>query len=97
MRDAADFYAATVSSDGDVRVSRVTTGQWTELAGGRVRTDGTTWHALEATAEGSTIRVAWDGQPVLATSDTTYRTGYVGFLTQTPADTAFDNFEAIAE
>lgn len=97
MRNAADFYAATVSSDGYLRVSRVKAGQWTELARSPVHTEGATWHDLEAWAEESSLRVAWDEQPVLTTSDTTYRTGYLGFLAKTPRGVEFDTFEAMAE
>ena len=52
---------------------------------------------LEAWAEKSSLRVAWNEQPVLTTSDTTYRTGYLGFLAKTPGDVEFDTFEAMTE
>lgn len=55
-----------------------------------------TWYHVETTVRGDTITTAINGQVVDTTTDSTYRTGKVGFRQAGPESARFDNVEVTA-
>jgi hypothetical protein len=52
------------------------------------------WHTLEATAEGTRIRISFDGKEIISADDGTFAMGKVGLWTKADSITSFDDFEA---
>jgi hypothetical protein len=93
--DSDHYYVARADAlQDDVRLYRVSGGERTELARRNVQLSSGTWHVLETFAEGSHLRVVWDGQDVLSAEDASFTRGKVGLWTEADSVTLFDGLEA---
>ena len=90
-----DYYVARASALAqDVRLYRVVSGTWDELAGAHTRVAPGEWHSLVLKAQGDRFFVALDGQPLLAATDATFRApGKIALWTKADSITRFEHLE----
>jgi hypothetical protein len=97
FRDSDNYYVTRANAlEGNVRLYRVVGGARQQFASSSLAVTKGVWHTLEAIAEESRLRVLWDGQQVIDTTDTTFAEGKAGLWTKADSITAFDDF-AITE
>lgn len=90
-----DYYLVRASALArDVRLYRVVHGRWDELASTPAHVTSRQWHTLALKAEGDRFSVALDGQPVLATTDATFRSaGRIALRTKADSVRRFDRLQ----
>ena len=78
----------------DVRLYRVVSGKFYELARAGAPITPREWHTLAVRAEGNRLFVALDGQPMLAATDAALRSpGKIALWTKADSVTRFDQLE----
>jgi hypothetical protein len=87
-----DYYAVRANAlEDNVRFYRVVKGKREKLAGADIKVAGNAWHTLALKAEGDRFSISYDGQPLFAAQDTTFRNaGKVALWTKADSITHFD-------
>ena len=90
-----DYYVARASVIAqDVRLYRVANGKFDELGRMPARVTPKEWHTLVVQAAGDRFLVAFDGRPILAATDATFRLpGKIALWTNADSITRFDHLE----
>jgi hypothetical protein len=98
FRDSENYYITRANAlEGNVRLYRVVAGERIEFASASRPVAAGRWHALEATARGTTLTVRWNGEAVITATDATFTSGKIGLWTKADSVTSFDDLEAVAE
>jgi hypothetical protein len=80
--------------EGNIRLYTVRDGERDQIASYSGTVTANVWHEYRFEAKGDTLRVHWDGKPVLEHRDTTFMdTGAVGLWTKADSVTSFDDLE----
>jgi hypothetical protein len=95
-RDADNYYVARANSlEDNVRLYRVVQGRRQQLESWSGPVKGGVWHALSLEVRGTTLRVLWEGKPIIETTDTTFgEAGKVGVWTKADSVTSYDALTA---
>jgi hypothetical protein len=83
----------------NVRLYRVVDGLRQQFATAEgIAFEGNAWHTLQATANGATLTVSFDGEEVISAEDETFsESGRIGLWLKADSVTSFDDLEATAE
>jgi hypothetical protein len=90
--DADDYYVARANAlEDNVRLYRVVKGRRQQIAGWNGKVSSGVWHALALEVRGDKLRVFWEGEVVIETTDETFKdAGKVGVWTKADSVTSFD-------
>jgi hypothetical protein len=95
VKDSSNYYVTRANTlENNVRLYRVVNGDRQQFAGIDVPVQAHDWHTLEGFAEGTKLRVVFDGKEILSSEDSTFSAGKVGLWTKADSITSFDDFEA---
>lgn len=90
--DAGNYYVARANAlEDNVRLYKVVQGRRRQLGSWSGPVASGIWHALAIEARGGTLRVFWEGKPVIETTDATFgQAGQVGVWTKADSITSYD-------
>jgi hypothetical protein len=91
-RDADNYYVARANAlEDNVNLYHVVKGRRRQIKGWSGKVPARAWHALAIEARGDRLRVFWEGQPIIDTTDDTFKdAGKVGVWTKADSVTYFD-------
>ncbi|HEX7966793.1 MAG TPA: hypothetical protein VF502_01135 [Stellaceae bacterium] len=87
-----DYYVARANAlEDNVRFYRVVKGSRQQIAGANTKVSSGEWHTLGLRAEGDRFSVSFDGKPLIAATDATFReAGKIALWTKADSVTYFD-------
>jgi hypothetical protein len=95
VRDSDNYYITRANTlEDNVRLYRVVGGDRQQFANADLPVQAHDWHTLEAFAEGTKLRVLYDGREIISAEDATFASGKVGLWTKADSITSFDELEA---
>jgi hypothetical protein len=91
-RDADNYYVARANAlEDNVNLYHVVKGRRRQIKGWSGKVPARAWHALAIEARGDRLSVFWEGQPIIDTTDDTFKdAGKVGVWTKADSVTYFD-------
>jgi hypothetical protein len=94
-KDDMNFYVARANAlEANVRLYKVTDGVRRQIAGRNIDVSSGAWQSLRLDVAGDTLTVAFNGEQVIATRDTTFtEAGKVGLWTKADSLTHFADLE----
>jgi hypothetical protein len=94
-QDHMNFYVARANAlEANVRLYKVTDGVRRQIAGRNIEVPSGVWQSLRLEVAGDTLTVAFNGERVIATRDTTFpQAGRVGLWTKADSLTHFADLE----
>ncbi len=92
-QDENNYYVTRANAlEGNVRLYKVVNGNRQQFAGWDGAVASGIWHELRVEAHGDHVAVFWNGQPVMAARDQTFRgAGKIGLWTKADSVTYFDD------
>ncbi len=95
FKNSDNYYLARANVlEDNVALYAVVGGEQRQLSTKNIQLSSGPWHVLETFAEGTSIRVVWDGKEVLSFEDGSFTRGKVGLWTKADSITLFDELEA---
>jgi hypothetical protein len=96
--DDSDNYFITRANalEDNIRLYTVIAGGRSQLASASHSVSSGEWHTLEVDAQGTEIKVSWDGAEVLAETNDTFMRGAIGVWTKADSITRFDDLVLVA-
>jgi hypothetical protein len=95
MKDSNNYYVTRANTlEGNVRLYRVVDRDRQELASYDTGVAAGSWGLLEIRANGTTIKVLWNGSEVISATDSTFSRGNIGLWTKADSRTDFDDLES---
>lgn len=95
-KDQDNYYITRANAlEDNVRLYTVNAGKRKQIATWDGKVAPKTWHTLSVEAKGDTLRVSWNGQAIIETTDGTFADqGKVGLWTKADSVTYFDDLTA---
>jgi hypothetical protein len=97
IQDKDNYYIVRANAlEDNVNLYKYVNGQRIDIKDGSGKVASGKWQELRIEAVGNRIRGFLEGQPVVETTDDTYKTGAVGLWTKSDSVTCFDNVQIAA-
>ena len=94
IQDKDNYYILRANAlEDNVNIYKYVRGRRIFIKGANAKVSSHKWHRLGVEVTGSRIRGALNGQPMVETSDGTFRAGKIGLWTKADSVTCFDNIK----
>ena len=94
IQDKDNYYILRANAlEDNVNIYKYVRGRRIFIKGANAKVSSNKWHRLGVEVTGSRIRGSLNGQPMVETSDGTFRAGKIGLWTKADSVTCFDNIK----